>query len=94
MSDEFPQMIGKYKVLGIVAKGGMGVVYKAMHPSLKRLVVIKKMTARGKSNNAERFKKEAQILLDLQSPYIVHLFDYFTEAGFRYMVWSLFCCSW
>ena len=57
MSDEFPQMIGKYKVLGIVAKGGMGVVYKAMHPSLKRLVVIKKMTARGKSNNAERFKK-------------------------------------
>lgn len=86
MSDEFPQMIGKYKVLGIVAKGGMGVVYKAMHPSLKRLVVIKKMTARGKSNNAERFKKEAQILLDLQSPYIVHLFDYFTEAGFRYMV--------
>ena len=45
MSDEFPQMIGKYKVLGIVAKGGMGVVYKAMHPSLKRLVVIKKMTA-------------------------------------------------
>ena len=56
MSDEFPQMIGKYKVLGIVAKGGMGVVYKAMHPSLKRLVVIKKMTARGKSNNAERFR--------------------------------------
>lgn len=86
MSDEFPATIGKYKVLGIVAKGGMGVVYKAFHPSLKRYVVIKKMTARGKSTNAERFKKEAQILLDLQSPYIVHLFDYFTEASFRYMV--------
>lgn len=85
MSDEFPPMIGKYKVSGIVAKGGMGVVYKAIHPSLKRYVVIKKMTAR-KAGNAERFKKEAQILLDLQSPYIVHLFDYFTEAGFRYMV--------
>ena len=86
MSDDFPPMIGKYKVLGIVAKGGMGVVYKALHSSLKRYVVIKKMTARGKSTNAERFKKEAQILLDLQSPYIVHLFDYFTEGGFRYMV--------
>lgn len=73
-----PQTIGKYKVQGIIAKGGMGVVYKAIHPSLKRYVVIKKMTARKNSTNAERFKKEAQILLDLQSPYIVHLFDYFT----------------
>ena len=42
MSDEFPPMIGKYKVQGIIAKGGMGVVYKAIHPSLKRYVVIKK----------------------------------------------------
>jgi len=89
MSDEFPPLIGKYKVLGIIAKGGMGVVYKALHPSLKRYVVIKKMTARGKSGNAERFKKEAQILLDLQSPYIVHLFDYFTEGSYRYMVEEL-----
>lgn len=89
MSDEFPPMIGKYKVSGIIAKGGMGVVYKALHPSLKRFVVIKKMTARGKSGNAERFKKEAQILLDLQSPYIVHLFDYFTEGSYRYMVEEL-----
>ena len=89
MSDEFPPLIGKYKVTGVIAKGGMGVVYKAIHPSLKRYVVIKKMTARNKSGNAERFKKEAQILLDLQSPYIVHLFDYFTEAGYRYMVEEL-----
>ena len=89
MSDEFPPMIGKYKVLGIIAKGGMGVVYKAIHPSLKRYVVIKKMTARGHAGDAGRFKKEAQLLLDLQSPYIVHLFDYFTEGGFRYMVEEL-----
>lgn len=75
MSDVFPQMIGKYKILEIIAKGGMGVVYKAIHPSLKRYVVIKKMTARKNSTNIERFKREAQILLDLQSPYIVHLFD-------------------
>ncbi|MCR4734470.1 MAG: serine/threonine protein kinase [Treponema sp.] len=89
MSDEFPPMIGKYKVLGIVAKGGMGVVYKAIHPSLKRYIVIKKMTSKRNTTNAERFKKEAQILLDLQSPYIVHLFDYFTEGSYRYMVEEL-----
>ena len=89
MSNEFPPMIGKYKIQGIIAKGGMGVVYKAIHPSLKRYVVIKKMTARGHAADAGRFKKEAQLLLDLQSPYIVHLFDYFTEAGYRYMVEEL-----
>ena len=89
MSNEFPPMIGKYKVQGIIAKGGMGVVYKAVHPSLKRFVVIKKMTVRGHAGDAGRFKREAQLLLDLQSPYIVHLFDYFTEAGYRYMVEEL-----
>lgn len=89
MPESFPPMIGKYKILGVIAHGGMGVVYKAEHPSLKRFVVIKKMTARGNNANAERFKREAQILLDLQSSYIVHLFDYFTEGGYRYMVEEL-----
>jgi len=89
MSNDFPPMISKYKVLGVIAKGGMGVVYKALHPSLKRYVVIKKMTRGGSAGSAERFKKEAKILLDLQSPYIVHLFDYFTEGGYRYMVEEL-----
>ena len=89
MPNDFPPMIGKYKIAGVIAKGGMGVVYKAIHPSLKRYVVIKKMTSRGNSLNAERFKKEAQILMDMHSPYIVQLFDYFTEAGSRYMVEEL-----
>ena len=89
MPNDFPPMIGKYKIAGVIAKGGMGVVYKAIHPSLKRYVVIKKMTSRGNAQNAERFKKEAQILMDMHSPYIVQVFDYFTEIGSRYMVEEL-----
>ncbi|MBO7582877.1 MAG: serine/threonine protein kinase [Treponema sp.] len=89
MPNDFPPMIGKYKIAGVIAKGGMGVVYKAIHPSLKRYVVIKKMTSRGNAQNAERFKKEAQILMDMHSPYIVQVFDYFTEVGSRYMVEEL-----
>lgn len=83
---ELPEKIGKYVVKAEVARGGMGVVYKAVHPSLKREVVIKKMTGRGTHETRERFKREAQILLDMQNPYIVHLFDYFTEGSYRYMV--------
>ncbi len=82
---ETPESIGKYKVIEMIAKGGMGAIYKAIHPSLKKQIVIKKMTLRGDSLAKDRFKKEAQILLDMQSPYIVHMFDYFTEGAYRYI---------
>lgn len=86
MAAQFPEMIGKYKIEGIVAKGGMGVVYKSTHPTLKRPVIIKKLTARKNSANLERFKREAQILNDLQTPYIVHLNDLFKEGASYYLV--------
>ncbi|MBQ1948678.1 MAG: serine/threonine protein kinase [Treponema sp.] len=86
MAAVFPEMIGKYKIEGIVAKGGMGVVYKSTHPTLKRPVIIKKLTARKNSANLERFKREAQILNDLQTPYIVHLNDLFKEGTSYYLV--------
>lgn len=80
------EYIGKYRIMGLVAKGGMGAVYKAVHPTLKRLVILKKLTIRNNSTVRERFKREAQILLDMQSPYIVHLFDYFVETNSHYIV--------
>lgn len=86
MAEEVPDYIGKYRIMGLVAKGGMGAVYKAVHPTLKRLVILKKLTIRNNKTVRERFKREAQILLDLQSPYIVHLHDYFIEGNSHYIV--------
>lgn len=83
---ELPEMIGKYKIVSLVAKGGMGAVYKAIHPTLRRHVIIKKLTIRGNASVIERFKREAQILLDLNDPRIVHLFDYFKEGNSHYLV--------
>ena len=83
---ELPDMIGKYKIQGQIAQGGMGAIYKSTHPELKRPVIIKKLMTRGSAVAKERFLKEAKILLEMQSPYIVHLFDYFTEGGSRYIV--------
>ncbi len=84
MSD-IPEKIGKYKVVSIIAKGGMGTVYKAVHPTLKRFIIIKKLTIRGNPELRERFKREAQILLDLRHPNIVHMFDYFIEDSSHYI---------
>ncbi len=81
-----PDKIGKYKIESLVARGGMGAVYLAVHPDLKRKVVIKKLSLRGDSSATERFKREAKILLDLQNPNIVHLHDYFREGSSQYLV--------
>ncbi|MDR2901070.1 MAG: serine/threonine protein kinase [Treponema sp.] len=84
--EELPEKIGKYKVHSLIARGGMGAVYKAVHPTLKREVVIKKLTLRGNASVRERFKREAKILLDLKNDHIVHMFDYFTEGSSHYIV--------
>ncbi len=82
-----PESIGKYKIISVVAVGGMGTVYKAVHPSLRREVIIKKLMLKNSSSTIrERFKREARILLDLSSPYIVRMFDYFSEGRSDYIV--------
>ncbi|MBQ0040109.1 MAG: serine/threonine protein kinase [Treponema sp.] len=81
------ETIGKYKNCTKIAAGGMGAVYLATHPELKRKVVIKKLTLRnGGAAIRERFKREARILSDLSTPYVVRMFDYFTEGRANYIV--------
>ena len=83
---ELPEYIGKYKIEALVAKGGMGSVLKAMHPTLRRHVVLKKLTIRGSTAIAERFKREARILMDFKHDNIVRVFDHFKEGSSHYMV--------
>ncbi len=63
-------------------------VYEAVHPELGRPVIIKELTIH-KKEIAERFKREAQILMDMQSQYIVNTYDYFQEGKSRYIVEEL-----
>ncbi|MBN1518517.1 MAG: serine/threonine protein kinase [Spirochaetales bacterium] len=83
---ELPEFIGKYKIESLVARGGMGAVLKAIHPTLRRYVVLKKLTIRGSSAIAERFKREARILIDFKHENIVRVFDHFKEGNSNYMV--------
>ena len=81
------ETIGKYKNCTKIAAGGMGAVYLATHPELKRKVVIKKLILKsGGAAIRERFKREARILSELSSPYVVRMFDYFTEGRANYIV--------
>lgn len=81
-----PDSIGKYKVETLIAKGGMGAVYKAIHPTLNRPVIIKKLDLRGRKDITERFKREARILMDFRHDGIVNMYDHFKIGKSYYIV--------
>src|SRR5437764_5762116 len=80
--------IGKYDVVEILGKGGMGVVYKAMDNRIGRLVAIKMMTG-GFADNPDllkRFYREAQSTGMLQHSNIVIVYDLSDQEGNPYLV--------
>ncbi len=79
--------IGKYRIKKELGKGGMGAVYIASHPNLKKEVVLKKLILKRNHTSArDRFKHEAQVLMELSNSYVVRMFDYFSEGGSDYIV--------
>lgn len=83
---ELPDLIGKYRITQLIAQGGMGAVYKAVHPTLKRNVILKKLTIRGNPQFIERFKREARIMMDFKHDNIVTVYDHFKEGSSYYIV--------
>ena len=71
-----PSEIGRYKILGIIASGGMGVVYEAMQEAPRRRVALKVIKAGAASEMAlHRFDFEAQILAKLSHPNIAQIYE-------------------
>jgi len=83
--------IGKYDVLEVLGRGGMGIVYKAIDPGIGRTVAIKMTTgAIGEDPEMlERFNREAQSVGKLQHPNIVTVYDLGVEDGHPYLVMEL-----
>jgi tetratricopeptide (TPR) repeat protein len=88
MPSPVPKKIDKYDVLGVVARGGMGVVYKAMDRALERAVAIKMVTGGGdeRTQGLKRFYREAQFTASLRHPNIVTVYDLGEFQGMPYLV--------
>ncbi|MBN2618941.1 MAG: serine/threonine protein kinase [Spirochaetales bacterium] len=81
-----PETIGKYKIESLIAQGGMGAVYKGFHPTLKRNVILKKLTINKSDQFIERFNREAKIMIDFKNDNIVDVYDHFKEGSSYYIV--------
>jgi serine/threonine protein kinase len=59
---ETPDAVGPYPVLAVVGRGGMGVVYEALDPSLNRVIAVKVLAPEWSANGTarQRFLREAR----------------------------------
>ena len=82
--------LGQYRIDGVVARGGMGVVYRATDTKLGRPVAIKFLSAVGADADARRrFAQEAQTASALNHPHIVTVYDVGEHDGRQYIVSEL-----
>ncbi len=72
-----------YSVLGVLGRGGMGVVYKARHLKLERNVAIKMLLLGDHAGPSElaRFRREAQAIAALRHPHIIQVYDIGEREG-------------
>jgi serine/threonine protein kinase len=76
LPDDAPAVPG-YELLGLLGRGGMGVVYQARHVQLRRVVALKVIRSYGPSEDdaRERFQIEARSAARLHHPNIVQVYE-------------------
>ncbi|MFO0943389.1 MAG: serine/threonine-protein kinase [Pirellulales bacterium] len=82
------KQIGPYKIIREVGRGGMGIVFAAIHEGLGRQVAIKVLPTPlvDGDQHVERFHREAQAAAKLHHTNIVSVFGAGEGTGFHYYV--------
>jgi serine/threonine-protein kinase len=92
MADASSELIGgRYRVLGNLGKGAMGLVFMAYDPVLDRKVAIKQMTAEIADNEElrQRFYVEARAAARLNHPNIITIHELHESGGDIFMIMEL-----
>ncbi len=84
--------VGRYRLLHLVGRGGMGEVYAAYDPELDRRVAIKILRADAHPDNnieAARLAREAQAVARLSHPNVVAIYDVGSSSGRMFLAMEL-----
>lgn len=86
-----PEMLGRlgsYEISAIVGRGGMGVVFKAFDPSLRRYVAIKTLAHHlaGNGPARSRFAREAQAAAAVTHENVIEIYGVSESKGVPYLV--------
>jgi serine/threonine protein kinase len=86
-----PAALSVYELLGVLGRGGMGIVYRARHRQLNRHVALKVLSPRvmATAEARRRFEREIRILGGLHHPGIVMATDANRIDGVAYLVMEL-----
>jgi serine/threonine protein kinase len=86
--DQPSDFLGSYRLLGCIGRGGMGIVYRAMHNQLDRVAALKVLSPHLVASAAARarFDREIQIVGRLEHSGIVRASDAGREGRVAYLV--------
>ena len=81
---------GRYQILSVLGRGGVGVVYKARHMHMDKMVAIKTLLSSVVTDDVEsfqRFEREARTASSLDHVNIIKIFDFGkTASGLAFLV--------
>ena len=78
---------GKYQIVRVLGEGGMGAVYEAMQPAMKRRVAVKLIRPAmvTKPDAAARFHQEMMITARIEHPNTIRVYDFGNDHGQLYL---------